>query len=210
LASFKRVGGEDFAVVPAASSRALHGPFRRYIENSAITFVAFIAGHGVNVLSSAQEVNKKVIWPEPIGLSLVLLIVFAVWAGFWSFFNRLVVHSFRSMTNLAISGIASIVFLMLLTAAGYFEFIFSAPTATEIARFAGFAVIFSLLLYNHLSVMSELFGWKRIVSSALIRVGPVGVVLLINDTHWKEFSNELRFSSVMKPVGRKMGRDSVL
>jgi hypothetical protein len=48
------------------------------MENSAIAFVVFVAGLGVNVLSSAQEVNEKVIWPEPIGLSLVLLIVFAV------------------------------------------------------------------------------------------------------------------------------------
>ena len=198
-----RLRGDDFAVGPASSSRALHRPFGRYMENSAIAFVVFVTGFGLNVLTFAQEINKKVIWPELVGMSLVLLIVFAVWTGFWSFLNRLVAHSFRFMTHLAISGIASIVFLMLFTAAGYFEFIFSAPAAAEIARFAGFAGIFSLLLYSHLSVMSELSGWKRIVSSALISAGLVGVVLLIHYTHRKEFSNELHFSSVMKPVGRK-------
>jgi len=201
-----RLRGDDFVVGPAASSRACYGPFGRYIENRAIAFLLFVAGFGVNVLTFAQGINKKVIWSDLTGMSLVLLIVFAVWTGFWSFLNRLVAHSFRFMTHLAISGIASIVFLMLLAAAEYFEFIFSAPAAAEIARFAGFGMIFSLLLYGHLSIVSELSGRKRLVSSALISAGLVGIVLLIIYTNRKEFSNDLRFSSIMKPVGHQWVR----
>ena len=144
-----RLRGDDFAVGPAASSRALFGPFGRYIENGAIAFVVFIAGFGLNVLTFAQEISKKVIWSDLTGMSLVLLIVFAVWTGFWSFLNRLVVHSFRFMTHLAIAGVASVVFLLFFTAVEYFEFVFSAPAAAKVAGFAGFAVIFSLLLYGH-------------------------------------------------------------
>jgi hypothetical protein len=201
-----RLRGGDFVVGPAVSSQALYGPFGRYIENRAIAFLLFVAGFGVNVLTFAQGINKKVIWSDLTGMSLVLLIVFAVWTGFWSFLSRLVAHSFRFMTHLAISGIASIVFLIFLAAAEYFEFIFSAPVAAEIARFVGFAVIFSLLLYCHLSIMSELSGRKRMLSSALISAGLVGIVLLIIYTNRKEFSNELRFSSVMKPIGRQWVR----
>ncbi len=198
-----RLRGDDFAVGPTASSRASSTPFGRTIRDGAIAFVLFIAGFGINLLAFAQEITKKLIWSELIGVSLVLLILFAFWTGFWSFLNRLVAHSFRFMAHLAISGLASIVFLTLFTAAGYLEFIFSAPMAAEVARFAGFAVIFSLLLYAHLSILSELSGWKRIVSSTLISAGLVGVVLLIQYSHQKEFSNELRFSSVIKPIGRK-------
>jgi len=138
--------------------------------------------------------------------SLVLLIIFALWTGFWSFLNRLVAHSFRFMTHLAVAGIASAVFLVLFTAKEYVEFLFSAPLAAKVVGFAGFAVIFSLLLYSHLSVMAGSSGRKRMLASALISAGIIGIVLLTQYAYRKEFSNELRFSSVMKPIGRKWVR----
>jgi len=201
-----RLRGDDFAVGPVAASRTLFGPFGRYIDSSIIAFLAFVAGFSLYVLAFAQEITKKVIWSDLTSRALVLLIIFALWTGFWSFLSRLVVHSFRFMTHLGISGIASIVFLMLFTADEYFEFLFSATVAARVTGYAGFAVIFSLLLYGHLSVMSELFRWKRILSSVLISAGFVSVLLLSDYAHRKEFSNELRFSSVIKPIGRKWVR----
>jgi hypothetical protein len=201
-----RVRGDDFAVGPVASSRPLFGPFYRYTENGVIASLAFVAGFGLNVLAYAQEIHKKVIWSDLTVMSLVLLTIFALWTGFWSFLNRLVAHSFRFMTHLGISGIASIFFLMLFTFTEYFEFFFTAPVAAEVVGFGGFAVIFSLLLYGHLSIMSEFSGRKRILSSVLMSAAIVGIVLLINYTEKKEFSDELRFSHVIKPVGRKWVR----
>jgi hypothetical protein len=197
-----RLRGDDFPVGPAVSPRTLFGPFGRCFNNSAIAFMAFVAGFGLYVFVFAQEINKKIVWSDLTGMSLILLIAFVVWTGFWSFLSRLVVHSFHFMTHLAIASIASAFFLMLLTTFEYFEFIFSAPAAAEICQYTGFAVIFSLLLYGHLSVMSELSGGRRMFSSVLISAGIVGMVILISYTNRKEFSDELRFSSVMKPFGR--------
>jgi FHA domain len=201
-----RLRSDDFMVGPVASSRAFYGPFGRYIENKVIAFLLFVAGFGINVFTYAQEIDKKVIWSDLTGMSLALLIMFVVWTGFWSFINRLVAHSFRFMTHLAISGIASIVFLILFTAAEYGDFIFSSPAAAQIVRFAGFGVIFSLLLYAHLSIVSELSARKRILSSALVSAGIVGISLLIIYANKKEFSNELGFSSAIKPFGRQWVR----
>lgn len=201
-----RLRGSDFAVGPAASSRTLFEPFGRYIENAAIASAVFVTGFSINVFSFAQKISQKVIWSDLTGMSLVLLIVFALWTGFWSFLNRLVAHSFRFMTHLGISGIASIVFLMLFTAEEYVEFLLSAPLAPKVVGSIGFTVIFSLLLYAHLSVMSESSGRKRMLASALISAGIVSIVLLTQYAYRKEFSNELRFSSVMKPIGRKWVR----
>ncbi len=201
-----RLRGDDFVVGPVASSRLLFGPFGRYAENGVVAFLAFICGFGLNVLAFAQEINKKVIWSELTLMSLLFLIIFALWAGLWSFFNRLVAHSFRFMTHLGISGIASIVFLLFFTVREYFEFLFTAPVAAEVVGFAGFAVIFSLLLQGHLSIISEFSGRRRILSSALVSAAIVGIVLLINYTDKKEFSNEIRFSHVMKPIGREWVR----
>ncbi len=201
-----RLRGDDFVVGPVASSRTLFGSFGSFIENGMIAFLVFIAGFGLNVVTFAQEINKKVIWSDLTLMSLILLIVFALWAGFWSFLSRLVAHSFHFMTHLGISGIASIVFLILFTSEEYFEFLFSAPVGAKIFGFAGFAVIFSLLLYTHLSVMSESSSRKRMFSAALISAGIVGILLLVNYVNEKEFSNELRFSHVIKPVGRRWVR----
>jgi multisubunit Na+/H+ antiporter MnhC subunit len=201
-----RLRGDDFAVEPVAPSQTLFGPFGRWIESNIIAFLVFVAAFSLYVLVFAQEITKKVIWSDLTGRALVLLIIFALWTGFWSFFSRLVVHSFRFMTHLGISSGASIVFLVLFTAEEYFEFLSSAPVAAGVAGYAGFAVIFSLLLYGHLSVMSESSRWKRMLSSVLISTGIVSVILLSNYAHRKEFSNELRFSSVIKPIGHKWVR----
>jgi hypothetical protein len=197
-----RLRGDDFAVGSVTSSRALLESFGRFMENGLIAFLVFIAGFGLNVLAFAQEIDKKVIWSDLTAMSLVLLVVFALWTGFWSFLGRLVVHSFRFMAHLGISAVASIVFLMFFTADQYFEFLFSAPATARAVGFPGFGVIFALLIYSHLSVISELSHWKRMLSSALTGACIVGIVLLINYTKSNEFSYELRFSSMIKPIGR--------
>jgi len=201
-----RLRGDDFAIEPVTSSRAPLRLFSTYMESKLITSLVFVAGFGLNVLTVAQKIDKKVIWSDLTAMSLLLLIVFALWTGFWAFLSRLVIHSFRFMVHLGISAVASIFFLVFFTATEYFEFIFSAPTAARIAGFVGFAVIFSLLLYGHFSVMSELSGWKRILSSTLIGAVIVGIALLVNYTKGREFSNDLRFSAVIKPVGWKWVR----
>ncbi len=201
-----RIRGDDFVVKPAVSARASFGPFGKYIEKSAIVFVIFLAAFGINVLTFAQTITKKAIGSDLTGMFVGLLILFALWTGFWSFLSRVVIHSFLFMTHLMISSFASVVSLAFFTAIEYFEFLFSAPATAQITRFAGFVVIFSLLLYSHLSVMSELSSRKRMLSSVLISAGILGMVLLIHYTKSKEFSNDLRFSSVMKPVDPKWVR----
>jgi len=201
-----RLRGDDFSVGPATSSRAGFGSFDRYIGKTMMALLVFVIGFGLNVLGFAQEISKKVIWSDLTGMALLLLIAFALWTGFWSFLNRLVVHASRFVTHLGIAGIASIAFLMLLIAKEYFEFVFSAWAAAELLALVGFGLIFSLLLYGHLSVMSEFTGRKRMLASVLISAGIVSIILLFNYTNRKEFSNELRFSSVIKPVGRQWVR----
>jgi hypothetical protein len=201
-----RLRGDDFEVGPTVSFQTLFGPFRRYIENPAIASAVFVTGFCIILLASAQEIYKKVIWYDLIPIFLVLLFVFAIWTGFWSFVNRLVTHSFRFMTHLAISGIASVIFLSLVTVNEYVEFLFSAPLASKVVGFAGSAVIFSFLLYSHLSVMAGSSGRKRMLASVLISAGIVGIVLLTQYASRKDFSNELLFSSVIKPVGRQWVR----
>jgi len=197
-----RLRGEDFVVEPAVPSKPLFGLSGRLIENGVTAFLIFAAAFGLCILAFAQSISKKVIWSDLTGKSLFLLIIFVVWTTFWSFLSRLVTHSFRFMTHLAVSGIASVAFFALVIAVEYLEFLFSWPTAARVVDFVGLVIVFSLLLYTHLSVMSEFSRWKRLLSSILISAAILSIVLLIRYTKGKEFSTELQFSSVIKPIGR--------
>ncbi len=197
-----RLRGEDFIVKPAAPSRPLSGTSGRLVESGVTSFLIFSATFGLWVFVFAQSISKKVIWSDLTGKSLFLLIIFFIWTAFWSFLSRLVTHSFRFMTHLAVSGIASVAFLLLIVTVEYFEFLFSSPTGAKGFDFAGVVIVFALLLYTHLSVMSESSRWKRLLSSVLISAAVVSIVLLVRYTREKEFSAELHFSSVIKPIGR--------
>jgi hypothetical protein len=201
-----RMRGDDFAVGPAAPPPALFGSPGRRLASWPTALLVFAVGFGLNVLTHAQAISKQAIFSDLSAMAITLLLFFVLWTGFWSFFNRLVAHSFRFMTHLGIAGIGSVVFLIFFTGNEYFEFLFSAPVAAKAAGFAGFAVIFSLLLYTHLTVMSDSSRRKRLLSCALISAGIAGIALLITITKEREFSHELNFSAVIKPVGRQWVR----
>jgi len=202
-----RLRDDDFVVGPASSlPRAWLGAGSRYLENRLTAFMIFAACFGINVLMEAQRISKNSIWSDLLGESLVFLIIFAIWAGFWSFLGRVLTHSFRFVTHLAIAGLAFIFSLLLAAGADYIEFFFSAAAFSEIVRIGGIAALFSLLLYAHLSIISELSAWKRLLPCILISAGLAGIFLLINYTKANDFSTELSYSSVIKSIGRPLVR----
>jgi hypothetical protein len=67
-------------------------------------------------------------------MSLVLLIIFALWTGFWSFLSRLVVHSFRFMTTSRNIEHCFHRFPYTFTAEEYLEFLFRAGAARVAVR----------------------------------------------------------------------------
>jgi hypothetical protein len=202
-----RLRGDDFAVGPAASlPQAWLGKAGIYLERRLIAFIIFIACLGINVLMEAQKITRNSIWSELLGTLLVMLIIFAVWAGFWSFLGRVLTHSFRFPTHLAIAGLATVFSFLISSGAEHAEFIFTAPALSEVIEVAGHAVLLALLLYAHLSVVSELSVWKRLLPSALISAGLVGIVLLIDYSKSSDFSTALPYSSVIEPIGRPLVR----
>jgi hypothetical protein len=202
-----RLRGDDFAVGPVSSlPQARLGKASTYLETKWIAFLIFFACLGINILMEAQKLTGKSIWAELLGTLLAMVILFPIWAGFWSFLGRVLTHSFRFPTHLAIAGLATVISLLISAGAEYAEFIFTAPALSGIIEIAGYAVLLALLLYAHISVVSELSAWKRLLPSALISAGLVGIVLLISYTKSSDFSTALPYSSVIEPVGRPLVR----
>ena len=166
----------------------------------------FVACFGINVLMEAEKISKNSIWSDLLGESLTFLIIIAIWAGFWSFLGRVLTHSFRFVNHLAIASLAFILSLLIEAGTDCIEFFFSAVTFSEIILITGAAALFSLLLYAHLSIISELSTWKRLLPSVLISAGLVGIFLLINYTKANDFSTKLSYSTVMEPIGRPLVR----
>jgi pSer/pThr/pTyr-binding forkhead associated (FHA) protein len=202
-----RLRGDDFAVGPVSFlPQARLGKVSTYLENKGIAFLIFFACLGINVLVEAQKITRNSIWSELLGTFLVMVIVFPVWAGFWSFLGRVLIHSFRFPTHLAIAGLATVISILISAGADYAEFLFTAPALNGIIQVAGNAVLLALLLYAHLSVVSELSAGKRLLPSILISAGLVGIVLLIGYAKSSDFSTALPYSSVIEPIGRPLVR----
>jgi hypothetical protein len=202
-----RLRDDDFAVGPASSlPHGWLGEAGRCLENRLIAFLIFAACFSINILMEAEKISKNSIWSDLLGEALTFLIIFAIWAGFWSFLGLVLIHSFRFVNHLAIASLAFMLSLLIEAGADYIEFIFTAVTFSEVIRIAGMAVLFSLLLYAHLSIISELSTWKRLLPSVLISAGLTGIFLLINYTKANDFSTELPYSSVIEPIGRPLVR----
>jgi hypothetical protein len=202
-----RMRGDDYAVAPASSLPGVGlGKSGEYLENKWIAFLIFFASLGILILLAAQKITRESIWAELLGTFLGLVILFPIWAGFWSFLGRVLTHSFRFPTHLAIAGLAVVISSLISAAGEYAEFIFTAPLLSDIIETSGHAILLALLLYAHLSVVSELAWWKRLLPAALISAGLVGIVLLIGYTRSSDFSTALPYSSVMEPIGRPLVR----
>jgi hypothetical protein len=202
-----RLRDDDFVVGPASPlPRAWLGEAGRCLENKLVAFIIFVACFGIHVLMEAEKISKHSIWSDLLGESLAFLVIIAIWAGFWSFLGRVLIHSFRFVNHLAIASLAFILSLLIETGADYMEFFFTVTTFSWIVRITGLAVLLSLLLYAHLSIISELPTWKRLLPSVLISAGFVGIFLLISYTETNDFSTTLPYSSVIKPIGRPLVR----
>lgn len=201
-----RFRGEDYIVGPAEARRVSDGVMHGLFEKQGNASLIFLFSFGCFIFSFLMESHERMPGPELLGKSLVFLLILLIWAGFWSFLNRLMAHTFRFVSHLALAGFAAAVLLMHAVAIEYYAFLFSAALSADIAGYLGTAVILSLLLYSHLSIMLASSPRRRMISSALAGFGLVGVIGLLAYVSQSEFSNQLRFSSDMKPVGQQWMR----
>jgi hypothetical protein len=202
-----RLRGDDFSVDPAAAMRRTGlGEVGRCLENKLIAFMVFFACFLFNIWMEAQKISKSSIWSTLLIEGIGVLIVLIIWAGFWSFLGRVLVHSFRFLTHLGIVSLALMISVFIEISADYIEFFFTATTCPEIIRTSGQAILLAGLLYAHLSIISEMSLWKRLIPSMLISAGLFGIVLLVGYSRANDFSMELPYSSVIKPIGRSLVR----
>lgn len=198
-----RFRGPAYAVPPALAEKAAWTGPMKLLQNGYVALALFLLSLGalmLNVfLSTAEEFTPAKVLGELLGL----LLLFAVWAGIWSFVNRLVAHRFRFLSHLGLAGVMAVLFLLLKTASEYYAFLFPPGGPGDGRELALSGFVFFLLLFGHLSILSSMSFVKRLTASLLVAVGIFGAVGFREHLESKEFSNRITFSYHLKPLDKK-------
>ena len=201
-----RFRGDDFVVGPAEMRSISEGTFQKLFERQWTAFLIFLLGFGIFIFNFLLESHERMPGQDLIGKSMVFIMLLLIWAGFWSFVNRLTAHAFNYASHLGLAASASTVMLLYDTLNEYYEFLFSATTSSSIIGIIGAVAFLTMLLYGHLSLMNASSPGRRLASSALVVLGLTGVMALVGYMIESEFSNQLKYSSEMKPVGQQWMR----
>ncbi len=193
----------DHKVPPAEVDRARVRRFFRPFNNKYVTGGIFLLSVFAIMLSIFLDTYSKFEFSDFLENIVPMIILFAVWAGFWSFINRLVSHSFRFLLHLAMAGAMVTGIIVYDIVFDYAAFLFTLPPYFDMVRLVGYAFLFAVLLFGHLSVITPSSPAKRVIASILIAFGIFGMFGLIDHLEKSEYSSGLQFSSDLKPVDKK-------
>jgi pSer/pThr/pTyr-binding forkhead associated (FHA) protein len=193
----------DHGVPPAEVDRAGVRRFFGAFNNRYAAGGVFLLSAVAIMLSIFLETYSKFEFSDLLENIVPMIILFAVWAGFWSFVNRLVSHSFRFLPHLALAGVMVTGIIVYAAAFEYAAFLLSLPLYFDVVELSGYAFLFAVLLFGHLSIITPSSPAKRVIASILIAVGLFGTFGLIAHLESSEFSGGLQFSSDLKPVNKR-------
>ncbi len=194
-----RICGDDFIVRPsvvAKGSAEGDGPQL----HAGLAIMLFLASFGVHAGMLFLKARTHEVGAEIVGVSLGFLVLFLLWAGFWSLINRLVGHGFRFLTHLAAASVVSLLSLVLHAGQEYAAFLLSSAVLAEAAATVEAGVVIAFFLFIHLSIVSVLSLRRRLVSSAVAGGVLIAVIGLTGYVSRTTFSTTLEFSNVLKPV----------
>lgn len=198
-----RFRGEDYQVGPAEMSGATDGLVQRVFEKRWRAFLIFLSCFALFVLQFHLTSHDHDPVKSLIGKSAIFLIFLLIWAGFWSFLNRLTAHAFNFVSHLALGASAAAALFLFDIADEYYDFLFSAARSSEVIGYLGLAVIFSLLVYGHRSMMHGSSPRRRMITSALAGFCTIGVIVLLGYMVKSEFTDRLDYTAAIKPLGQQ-------
>ncbi len=195
-----RFRSPDYNVGPAEVKLYEQTAFQRFLKSKSAGLAVFLFSLVVLMASDFLGSYDRFTFAKFLSNFLPVLLIFAMWAGCWSFANRVVSHEFHFISHLAVLSTAVIGFLFFIEAIGYYAFLFSPGVFLDVVEIMGLALISTLFLYGHLSVASTVSRVWRLISSSLIAFGLFGLFGYIDYVERAEFSNAIEFYADLKPI----------
>lgn len=193
----------DHEVPPAAAESSGARKLLRPFSNSAAALGVFLLGIAVLLGDWFFGSYSGFEFSDMLENVSLMVVVFALWAGFWAFVNRIVSHSFRFLQHLALTSAVVIAMIVIYVVFEYFTFLLSPVGSFAIVEVAGYAVLFAVLLFGHFSIITPSYVVKRVVASVLITAGIFGTFGLEGYLEESDFSTKMDYSRTLKPVDKK-------
>lgn len=199
-----RYSAADAPVAPTVVEHSERFDLLAVTRGSRSRMVVLLIALATFALIYFQSSYEEVTWSEATGGATGGLLVLALWAGVWAFAGRVVSHQFRFWPHLVWATLLTLVFLVMLVAFEYLEFLFTASTAT--GTFQGLITLglFALGFYGHFTIVGTMPLKRRLVVTAWISVGLITVLVLFSMADKNDFSNEIPWSGTLKPLGRSI------
>lgn len=191
----------DHTVAQAEPLRPVSNALPRFLEHPGVAILIFVTSLSLIVGAMYLDMHERSVMSKLPAFILSFILVFAIWAGIWSFVNRIVSHVFRFLSHLTLVAMALAASIIFETVIDYYQFMFSPGAYLDVIAFAGFAFLFSLLLYGHLTILSSVPKIRNVIASTLISFGLVSFIGYTTYVERTEFSNKIYFHGELKPVG---------
>jgi hypothetical protein len=203
-----RFRGSEYEVEPSAVARTGKTAFPGIIERRWSAGMIFLACFVWMVSGDYLENFERITVARELGNILLMISLFAVWAGIWALINRLITHAFNFLPHMAVTGIASAGLSALMVANGYYAFMFSPSWLQEFVQVLVIACIPALLLYGHMRIISTIARIRCIVTSTLLALCILSFAGVIQYNEHTTYSYAMKFASDLKPVGDRWIRDT--
>jgi len=170
-------------------------PMRVSVATCATAFGAFAANMYVGSYHGPSAADI-------LGGSLGIMALLGAWSGVWALVGRVVSHSWRYLSHLALASAAAVGFMLLATATEWLVFFFPA-TSADALEFAVGTVLATALLAGHLAVAASMSPRRRWAAAAAVSGGVIALVALVallDDDDDSEFTSDMSYPAVVKPV----------
>lgn len=193
----------DHEVVPAEAETSGWKLFPRLLQHNAISLGLFLLSLAVLLTGIFLDSYTRYTFSDFLDDAMALLMLFIGWSGLWAFVNRIVSHSFRFLSHLAVAGAVLIGITVFSVTLEYLSFIFFPSTRSDYIELFGMAILFAILILGHLLVISTAQPFKKLIAAVVISFAILGSYGFFEYTEKSEFSNAISFSSAIKPVDTK-------
>ena len=140
-------------------------------------------------------------WSAVLGPAVLGVVGLSFWAGIWAFVNRLTTHRFDFLRHLAVSCLASLGSISLWPVSEYAEFFFSSATLSITIAWLTQAVLVTLLIYGHLSIIPASTVSRRRGWALGTTVVVLGLTALLTYAEREDFSSDVAITVPLKSLG---------
>ncbi len=171
------------------------------LENRAVSIAAVALSMMLLILDGYLEWYEDPEWGDFLGPMVGIFIGFLLWAGIWSFANRLVTHRFDFLRHLAYVFVMMVAMVALQPVCEYVEFFSPSELLSAAFTHIAYGAWLMVLLAGHLAIIGSLVPRRRTAWSFGVAATLISVTVLLQYTYDDYFSGSISFSTPLKSYG---------